>query len=1348
MPEQPEVGIELGNFEKSAKELNAILGNMNKQMRTQVKTFKELNAIQKTAVVTVKEHNKYGQQLNATFKITKERAYILKASITELNASISRSSKAWEKNRHEVAAYNDQKKKTIASERIHAIALQANIRFNERAAAATKRAASATIRASNASARVSAIHSKTVDTTKEMIKSQKDLILSTKGVERVLSILIIRRIFHQIITQMREAITTTMDLHKALTEIQTISQTAPSSLDKWADSIVRVSNAWDIGLLDAANARYQILSNQIAKTAGETERFQETASEFAKITKTTATSAVDLLSSALNAYGEAAVNADKVSAQLFKTIELGRIRSEDISSSFGRIVVIAAQLGIELAEVGAMMAIITNKGVKASEAMTLLRGVSMKLIKPTTDMKDLFAEWGVKTGEQAIATFGLLGVMQKLEEATRGSASEIGALMGRIRATMGVTAIVSDLEKFNDVLIQIRDTSKESYAKAAAMQFQTAGEKLSKELNLLKNTLVQGIGIEVVNVLADYNDGIVTITNTVIKLIDMATTLGITIGLIWSAKKLYAAALYLSMLRRHFITLGLLKVQTISAAAATEALIAVQAIASFGITIAIYATVTALRAMYKSAKETREALEDLDEQYQRFVANQISVIEKQRTEYEKSIEAFRAAGQQSLQQNAEIAAASNRMIIALEERIEAEKDWIAEHQDLVEQDIKFTIDEYTKMYNFLIKESERYSKQIEKVEKQRLRTSEDFANLIEKATREKYTPKENLKRLKEQEIQIKANRAASTGSMKEQKELIQEHKELAIDILSLEKSIKKVRDSSVAQQQADNARLRNRMLGIRGPIRKRKISDRAPEEALDTYIETMIELAAASEKIFQDELSTLEKFYSRAKELAAGVKDEYKEIAVLINQIMELLGKPTIKELGSKDIFEQNLIRLIKIDEVAFQAWYKRYAQLLKLDPNPDDPKHFYDYRKAFLAGAKPSEEGHWPSTFKLRGHPNLIVDGLDTRTGKPNIEEMARELVDKLNIIDPIQETIDVLKENQEVVKENTIALMKTIQIQTKEVSAAQVRGKEAENKITDSLTTLDETLEGFSIFVKSITKYQRWEKFFDEITETKLYDPTPTAMEQLYEFLQENIDVEKLTIEQKILYVESLKDLSNRLKEIPRLFLDEDFKTKEGTLYRYRNAQKLIESQIEIVQKAVDAWKKVNAELPALKENLAATTEMIKAIKTNAQMVGESLKLYELSIDELTNNQMVALREVINTFIMELTATTGALHQWGLDRKVRGQALGGSIWGTDTVPTRLTPGEFVVNQRSARKFYGQLVSMNAGGVGAIGGGDYSTTVGDLTISVQGGDTSRQTIQSIVSGIRREIYRGKLTGI
>lgn len=70
--------------------------------------------------------------------------------------------------------------------------------------------------------------------------------------------------------------------------------------------------------------------------------------------------------------------------------------------------------------------------------------------------------------------------------------------------------------------------------------------------------------------------------------------------------------------------------------------------------------------------------------------------------------------------------------------------------------------------------------------------------------------------------------------------------------------------------------------------------------------------------------------------------------------------------------------------EQRFQSWYGQRAATLGLDPNPDAPEHQYDYRRAFEAGAEPGPDRHWPSAFKLAGHPNRYVDGVDTITGEP----------------------------------------------------------------------------------------------------------------------------------------------------------------------------------------------------------------------------------------------------------------------------------------------------------------------------------------------------------------------------
>jgi len=78
--------------------------------------------------------------------------------------------------------------------------------------------------------------------------------------------------------------------------------------------------------------------------------------------------------------------------------------------------------------------------------------------------------------------------------------------------------------------------------------------------------------------------------------------------------------------------------------------------------------------------------------------------------------------------------------------------------------------------------------------------------------------------------------------------------------------------------------------------------------------------------------------------------------------------------------------------EAQFRQWYSQWAKRLDLDPDPDNPLHFYDYRAAFLAGAEPEispADGayHWASEFKSLDHPNRFIreSGLltDSTTGK-----------------------------------------------------------------------------------------------------------------------------------------------------------------------------------------------------------------------------------------------------------------------------------------------------------------------------------------------------------------------------
>ncbi len=77
--------------------------------------------------------------------------------------------------------------------------------------------------------------------------------------------------------------------------------------------------------------------------------------------------------------------------------------------------------------------------------------------------------------------------------------------------------------------------------------------------------------------------------------------------------------------------------------------------------------------------------------------------------------------------------------------------------------------------------------------------------------------------------------------------------------------------------------------------------------------------------------------------------------------------------------------------EADFRKWYAGQAANLNLDPNPDDVRHYYDWRAAYRSGAKVDARGHWPSQFKRAGHPRMVIGGVNTKTGRPVMPEKKR---------------------------------------------------------------------------------------------------------------------------------------------------------------------------------------------------------------------------------------------------------------------------------------------------------------------------------------------------------------------
>jgi TP901 family phage tail tape measure protein len=259
--------------------------------------------------------------------------------------------------------------------------------------------------------------------------------------------------------------------------------------------IRRVSDAFNVDLGDAAEAAYQTVSNQIASTEKDVESFLGSAAKFSKITKTDMTTAVNLLSGTLNAFGKDVSETEDVAAKFFNTIKLGRTRAEELAQGMGTINPIANKLGISMEELNAAVATLTIQGLKTDKVVTQIRGAMQAFLKPTVLMKKAMAELGYETGEQVFEANNLQEAIRLLISTTDGSAAAVAKLFPRIRGLTGVLGLATDeVNHFTTSMKEQKDILGEIYDKAYDLVITTDAEKVTKSMNKLNNAFIDVFG--------------------------------------------------------------------------------------------------------------------------------------------------------------------------------------------------------------------------------------------------------------------------------------------------------------------------------------------------------------------------------------------------------------------------------------------------------------------------------------------------------------------------------------------------------------------------------------------------------------------------------------------------------------------------------------------------------------------------------------------------------------------------------------------------------------------------------------------------------------------------------------
>lgn len=206
-------------------------------------------------------------------------------------------------------------------------------------------------------------------------------------------------------------------------------------------------------------ALYQALSAGVPQD--NVFEFLTTANEAAVGGITDLETAVDGLSSVVNAYAGSGLTAQQASDQMFTTVRLGKTTFGELSDAMFQVAPISSSLGVSFGDVSAALAALTAKGVPTSVAATQIRGALAELGKEGTVASDIFRKAAGQTFPQFIAKGGnLAGALGIMEKAAADGDKSMIDMFGSIEAGQAALALTGEgAEAFNNALAEMEDSS-------------------------------------------------------------------------------------------------------------------------------------------------------------------------------------------------------------------------------------------------------------------------------------------------------------------------------------------------------------------------------------------------------------------------------------------------------------------------------------------------------------------------------------------------------------------------------------------------------------------------------------------------------------------------------------------------------------------------------------------------------------------------------------------------------------------------------------------------------------------------------------------------------------------------
>jgi len=223
-----------------------------------------------------------------------------------------------------------------------------------------------------------------------------------------------------------------------MTKVITLVGIADEQVNRWREDILKLGPAVGRGPTELARALFVVTS--AGERGADALEIVESAAKAAAIGLGDTAVTARTVTAAMQAYKKEGLTAARATDILVATVRQGNLVAEDLAGSLGRVLGIAAQVGVSFDQVGGFIATFSRLGVSAEESATALRQILTTMLKPTRMTATALETVGLSSKKlrAELGERGLASVLNLLIESFKGNDEMLAMVIPNVRALSGV----------------------------------------------------------------------------------------------------------------------------------------------------------------------------------------------------------------------------------------------------------------------------------------------------------------------------------------------------------------------------------------------------------------------------------------------------------------------------------------------------------------------------------------------------------------------------------------------------------------------------------------------------------------------------------------------------------------------------------------------------------------------------------------------------------------------------------------------------------------------------------------------------------------------------------------------